>query len=144
MTDQMAAGPQAGTDRRRRVQDAILRDGTPLTASAIAQAARVDRTFLYRHRDLLEKLHASSTRSVDTGPRTSLTVTTTSLHADLANANAQCQTPCRPGPAAGSTSVPAARGKGVAGIRARRAGRHRRADAARAANRVTRALNQRG
>ncbi|MCB8908360.1 MULTISPECIES: hypothetical protein [unclassified Streptomyces] len=93
MTGQMTDGRRAGTDRRRRrVQDAIaaaLRDGTPLTASAVARAARVDRTFLYRHRDLLEELHTSSTRPADTPPGTGPTVTPESLQADLANANAR-------------------------------------------------------
>ena len=49
---------------------------------AIARAARVDRTFLYRHRDLLEKIHAlqaAPARGDGTGPA----VTRASLQADL-------------------------------------------------------------
>ncbi|MFJ9824909.1 hypothetical protein ACIRSU_11090 [Streptomyces sp. NPDC101160] len=92
MTSPMNEGRHAGTDRRRRrVQEAIAaaaRDGTQLTASAIARAARVDRTFLYRHRDLLDKLHTASTRPTDPLPG-SAPVTTQSLQTDLANANAR-------------------------------------------------------
>ncbi|MFF7290207.1 DUF6262 family protein [Streptomyces griseorubiginosus] len=88
----MSDGREAGTERRRtRVQEAITtatRDGTPLTASAIARAAGVDRTFLYRHRDLLERLHAAGIRSAGEMPERG-TVTRTSLEADLANANAR-------------------------------------------------------
>ncbi|AZP23009.1 hypothetical protein EJC51_47270 [Streptomyces aquilus] len=89
----MQDGRHAGTERRRqRVQDAIaaaVRDGTALTASAIAHAARVDRTFLYRHRDLLDNLHTASSRSTSPSPGSAPTVTTASLQADLANANAR-------------------------------------------------------
>ena len=47
--------------RRRRVLAAIDQAATAgdrLSASGIARAAGVDRTFLYRHRDLMEKIHA--------------------------------------------------------------------------------------
>jgi transposase-like protein len=51
--------------------------------SAIARAAGVDRSFLYRHRDLLEKIHALAaeppTASAGVGPA----VTRASLQADL-------------------------------------------------------------
>lgn len=62
--------------------------GSPLTASAIARTARVDRTFLYRHRDLLDALHTAAHEPATpsgTGP----TVTSASLQADLANAGAR-------------------------------------------------------
>ncbi|MFF9409885.1 hypothetical protein ACF1B0_30830 [Streptomyces anandii] len=92
MTSAMSDGREAGTERRRsRVQEAITtaaRHGTPLTASAIARAAGVDRTFLYRHRDLLELLHATSIRSTGEMPEPG-TATRASLQADLANANAR-------------------------------------------------------
>ncbi|MGV9245381.1 hypothetical protein [Streptomyces sp. NPDC003710] len=91
MTIPMNDGRQAGTERRRRVQEAITaaaRDGTPITASAIARAARVDRIFLYRHRDLLEHLHTAGSRP--TGPAgAGPAATKASLQADLANANAR-------------------------------------------------------
>ncbi|KKB97953.1 hypothetical protein, partial [Mycobacterium nebraskense] len=53
-----------------------------LSATAIARAAAVDRTFLYRHPDLLEKIHALQADPVPsehTGPG----VTRASLQADL-------------------------------------------------------------
>ena len=59
----MTDGRRADSARRRqRVIAAISRaatDGTEISVSAIARAAAVDRTFLYRHRDLLGKVHAS-------------------------------------------------------------------------------------
>jgi hypothetical protein len=61
-TEAMAKGRQADSARRRqRVQAALERavaDGTELSVAGIARAAGVDRTFLYRHRDLLAQLHA--------------------------------------------------------------------------------------
>ncbi|MFF3617085.1 hypothetical protein ACWD4F_06145 [Streptomyces aureus] len=92
MTASMQEGRQAGTDRRRsRVAAAISaaqRDGTPLTASAIARAAAVDRTFLYRHRDLLDTLHIAA-REPATPHADGPGATRASLLADLANANAR-------------------------------------------------------
>lgn len=46
--------------RRQRVLavlNKVVTDGEHISTSAIARAAGVDRTFLYRHRDLLEKIH---------------------------------------------------------------------------------------
>ena len=58
----MLEGRQADSLRRRqRVAAALDRaaaEGTEISASGIARAAGVDRTFIYRHRDLLEKIHA--------------------------------------------------------------------------------------
>ena len=58
-TETMRKGRQADSARRRqRVLTALDRataNGTEISASGIARAAGVDRTFLYRHRDLLEK-----------------------------------------------------------------------------------------
>ncbi|WTX44866.1 DUF6262 family protein (plasmid) [Streptomyces longwoodensis] len=88
----MSDGREAGTERRRgRIQEAIqaaAHHGTPLTVSAIARAAGVDRTFLYRHRDLLQVLHTASIQSAGKTPEPG-TVTMASLQADLANANAR-------------------------------------------------------
>jgi Family of unknown function (DUF6262) len=73
------------TRRRQRVLTALDRavaDGTEIGVSAIARAAGVDRSFLYRHRDLLEKIHAAEAEpptSQGAGPA----VTRTSLQADL-------------------------------------------------------------
>ncbi|WP_371794247.1 hypothetical protein [Streptomyces sp. NBC_01718] len=92
MTRAMNDGRQADTERRRtRVTSAIItarREGSPLTASAIARAARVDRTFLYRHRDLLDALHTAAHEPATpsgTGPA----ATSASLQADVANAGAR-------------------------------------------------------
>ncbi|MFI1028290.1 DUF6262 family protein [Streptomyces sp. NPDC020951] len=73
--------------RRERVLRAIaaaVGAGEEVTVSAIARAARVDRSFLYRHRDLLERTHtAAVVPSPDSG---AAAVTRASLQADLANA----------------------------------------------------------
>jgi hypothetical protein len=71
--------------RRRRVLAALdhaAAEGREISASAIARTAGVDRTFLYRHRDLLEKIHALQADPIPdehTGPE----VTRASLQADL-------------------------------------------------------------
>ncbi|WP_326617663.1 hypothetical protein OG863_09760 [Streptomyces decoyicus] len=92
MTTPMNDGRQADTERRRtRVTTAITKaqcNATPLTASAIARAAGVDRTFLYRHRDLLDALHTAAHEPTP-GPAAGPAVTRASLEADLANANAR-------------------------------------------------------
>lgn len=82
----MLNGRHADSARRRqRVLTALERataDGTELSISGIARAAGVDRSYLYRHRDLLEKIHALATEplaSADTTP----VVTRASLQADL-------------------------------------------------------------
>ncbi len=86
-TEAMAKGRQADSARRRQRVIAVLNkaaaDGTEISVSSIARAAAVDRTFLYRHRDLLAKIHALEATqpacSNDTGPA----VTRASLQADL-------------------------------------------------------------
>ncbi|MGH8959993.1 MAG: hypothetical protein ACRDWT_02100 [Jatrophihabitantaceae bacterium] len=82
----MMQGRQADSARRRqRVSAALERasaDGTEISASAIARTAGVDRSFLYRHRDLLAQIHAlEATPPPAAGPGTA--VTRASLHADL-------------------------------------------------------------
>lgn len=85
-TEKMQAGRQADSARRRqRVIAAINRagtDGTELTVSGIARAAAVDRTFLYRHRDLLEQVHALEA-APPSGTAAGPAVTRASLQADL-------------------------------------------------------------
>lgn len=58
----MLEGRQADSARRRQrviaALDRAAADGSETSTSGIARAAGVDRTFLYRHRDLLEKIHA--------------------------------------------------------------------------------------
>ena len=84
-TKTLADGRRADSARRRqRVIAAINRaatDGTEISVSAIARAAAVDRTFLYRHPDLLGQVHATqaSPPAGGTGPA----VTRASLQADL-------------------------------------------------------------
>jgi transposase-like protein len=82
----MADGRSADTARRRQrviaALDRAAAQGAQFGVSAIARAAAVDRSFLYRHRDLLEKIHAMAAdppAGADTGPA----VTRASLQADL-------------------------------------------------------------
>jgi Family of unknown function (DUF6262) len=82
----LADGRRANSARRRqRVTAAINRavtDGTEISVSAIARAAAVDRTFLYRHKDLLGQIHATQAgppADGGAGPA----VTRASLQADL-------------------------------------------------------------
>jgi chromosome segregation ATPase len=83
-------GRQADSARRRaRVVQAIsaaASAGQEISPSSIARAAAVDRTFLYRHRDLLEQIHAiQATASPATGPA----ATSASLQAGLLNTQQQ-------------------------------------------------------
>jgi hypothetical protein len=80
-------GRQADSARRRaRVAAAIstAAAGQEISVAGIARAAGVDRTFLYRHRDLLEQIHASQAQPSPggTGPAAS----SASLKTDLLNA----------------------------------------------------------
>lgn len=82
----IAARRRDSTQRRQRVLDALDRlaaSGEELTASAVARAARVDRSFLYRHHDLRAKIIARAETPL-TAP-TATTVSKRSLLADLAN-----------------------------------------------------------
>ncbi|MGX1620695.1 DUF6262 family protein, partial [Streptomyces sp. NPDC055506] len=63
---------------------AMLRSDTDITVSALARTARVDRTFLYRHRDLLQRIHAAAAAPLQEGRIAA--VSRASLQADLANA----------------------------------------------------------
>lgn len=87
-TEPMIAGRKEATDRRRqRVLAALaaaVRAGKEPSVSAVARTAGVDRTFLYRHRDLLHQIHAAA-RTPHPGERDS-GVTRASLQADLAAA----------------------------------------------------------
>lgn len=83
----MVDGRHAESARRRqRVITALDRaraEKTEISVSAIARAAGVDRSFLYRHRDLLEKIHALAAEPPATGADTGPAVTRASLQADL-------------------------------------------------------------
>jgi hypothetical protein len=89
----LAEGRRADSTRRRqRVITAIIAAaaaGEELSASAIARRAPVDRSFLYRHRDLLSQIHTAAEHPAATsgGPA----VSRASLRADLAN----CQDCCK-------------------------------------------------
>jgi hypothetical protein len=86
-TEAMRKGRQADSARRRqRVIAALNRattDGTEITVAGIARAAAVDRAFLYRHRDLLSKIHALQTAPPPAGGTAGPAVTSASLQADL-------------------------------------------------------------
>ncbi|MCC9708464.1 DUF6262 family protein [Streptomyces sp. MNU76] len=87
MTSSMIDGKRADSARRRdrviKALDAALRTGDDITGSGLARAARVDRSFLYRHRDLLERVHAAASTPVEEGRLAA--VSRASLQADLAN-----------------------------------------------------------
>jgi chromosome segregation ATPase len=91
----MAAGRRADSQRRReRVAQAIAHAaaaGTPTSVSAIARAARVDRSFLYRpqHRDLLAALRTAAQAPAGTGDMPA--ASRASLQADLANSQDRCK-----------------------------------------------------
>jgi hypothetical protein len=82
----MAAGRRADTDRRRqRVLKALeeaATAGEEVSVSAIARRAGVDRTFLYRHRDLLAQVHVREAQPPAL-PSGGSAVTRASLQADL-------------------------------------------------------------
>jgi hypothetical protein len=86
----MARGREAVYLRRRQqvttAISAAMTDGGEISVSAIARAARVDRTFLYRHRDLLEQIHAVISAPPDQAAAASL-VSRASLQTDLVNAH---------------------------------------------------------
>jgi Family of unknown function (DUF6262) len=87
-TGAMLRGRQADSARRRqRVLDTIGKmaaAGEEISVAGIARAAAVDRTFLYRHRDLLEKIHAVEAAPPASGDGTpGPGVTRASLQADL-------------------------------------------------------------
>jgi Family of unknown function (DUF6262) len=90
-TDAMRKGRQADSARRRQRVIAALNkaaaDGAEIGVSAIARAAAVDRSFLYRHRDLLGKIHAIEASPPAAGQSTGPAVTRASLQADLAAAH---------------------------------------------------------
>ena len=58
-------------------------DGTEISVAGIARAAGVDRTFFYRHRDLLAQLHALEAAPPAAGDGNGPGVSRASLHTDL-------------------------------------------------------------
>jgi hypothetical protein len=87
----MADGRRADSARRRQRVIKALDDaasaGEEISVSAIARIAGVDRTFLYRHRDLLGQIHA---RQAQPPAGAVIGVSRVSLQADLLNAQQRC------------------------------------------------------
>ena len=88
MTEALITGRRADSHRRReRVKKALDRardQGHAVSVASIARAAGVDRSFLYRHPDLLANIHTS--QATPTPEQSGVSVTNASLRADLVNA----------------------------------------------------------
>ncbi|HUO37456.1 MAG TPA: DUF6262 family protein [Mycobacterium sp.] len=89
----MIDGRRADSARRHQrvlaALDHAVGSGEELSVSAIARRAGVDRTFLYRHRDLFERVHTAETQLRDP-PGAGDAVTPASLQADLLAAQQRC------------------------------------------------------
>lgn len=88
----IAARRRDSTRRRQRVLNALdqmAKAGQEVSVSAVARAAGVDRSFLYRHHDLRAQIHARSTAPENSPAST--TASKQSLLADLANLREQNQ-----------------------------------------------------
>lgn len=86
-TQAMRQGRQADSARRRQrvitaLSKAATDGGIEISVAGVARAAGVDRSFLYRHRDLLEKIHALETAPPGTHGRRPA-ASRASLQADL-------------------------------------------------------------
>jgi uncharacterized protein DUF6262 len=92
-TSAMAQGRRADSARRRQrvltALSAAVSHGEPVNVSGIARAAGVDRTFLYRHRELLEQIHAAAAQP-PAAPGAGPAVSRASLQADLLAAQHRC------------------------------------------------------
>lgn len=92
-TTAMITGRRSDTERRRQRVLAALSSaatgGEEISVSAVARRAGVDRTFLYRHRDLLAHIHTAETQPPTATGTGTAAVSRASLHADLANAHAR-------------------------------------------------------
>jgi hypothetical protein len=92
-TTAMTHGRRADSARRRQrvltALSAAVSHGEPVSVSGIARAAGVDRTFLYRHRELLEQIHAAAAQP-PTAPGGGPAVSRASLQADLLAAQHRC------------------------------------------------------
>jgi Family of unknown function (DUF6262) len=91
-TNALVEGRRADSARRRQRVIKAINDastaGGEISVSGIARAAGVDRTFLYRHADLLGQVHAAQVNPAAAqgdGPM----VSRASLQADLANVQGQ-------------------------------------------------------
>jgi len=85
----MTQGRRADSARRRQRVLKALNDATntggEISVSGIARNAGVDRSFLYRHSDLLEQIHAMEAQPPNT-PGVGPSASRASLQADLLNA----------------------------------------------------------
>jgi len=83
----MLDGRHADSARRRQrviaALDRTVAEGAEINVAAIARAAGVDRSFLYRHRELLEKIHALAAEPSTTSQSAGPAVTRASLQTDL-------------------------------------------------------------
>ena len=86
----MTQGRRADSARRRQRVLKALNDannqGDEISISSIARQAGVDRIFFYRHRDLLEQIHATEAKPSN-APGVGPAVSRASLQTDLANAH---------------------------------------------------------
>lgn len=86
----MNQGRRADSARRRqRVLKALndaTNEGDQISVSGIARRAGVDRSFLYRHRDLREQIHAAEAQPPN-APGVGPVVSRASMQADLTNAH---------------------------------------------------------
>lgn len=86
----MTQGRAADSARRRQRVLKALNDannqGDDISVSGIARRAGVDRSFFYRHRDLLEQIHATEAKPSN-APGVGPAVSRASLQTDLANAH---------------------------------------------------------
>jgi hypothetical protein len=86
----MTQGRRADSARRRqrtlKALNAAINQGDQISVSGIARRAGVDRSFLSRHRDLLERIHAAEAQPPN-APGVGPTVSRASLQADLTNAH---------------------------------------------------------
>ncbi|MEU9376030.1 DUF6262 family protein [Streptomyces sp. NPDC048255] len=94
MSSAMSDGRKADSDRRRqrvvKAVNAATHRGGRISVSGIARQAGVDRTFLYRHRDLLALVHAAEVEPSEQDPASGASaVSRASLQVDLANAQAR-------------------------------------------------------
>lgn len=88
----IAARRRDSTRRRQRVLNALdqlAAAGQEISVSAVARAASVDRSFLYRHHDLRAQIHARATAPASSPASTA--ASKQSLLADLANFREQNQ-----------------------------------------------------
>jgi hypothetical protein len=89
----MIDGRRADSARRRQrvaaAIDSARQAQRDLSVAAIARATSVDRSFLYRHHDLLAQIHTAQTSRRTTNPDSSSQVSAASLTAELANAHRQ-------------------------------------------------------